>query len=211
MSVIQAMCARCNKTGMLLSSMVSSTNYICTKSRTLIPIVCTKQLPIWEQSENPALRINSLQQGNKKDVLEYKLSNEDIWKSRYSDTSSKIDLNYHCIPDQYLNKEIMKVNDQWLPMGRGLFYNGSDTPIKCEVHTDKITTCHALTCSSPKNNTDKQSEGSQAGRPSEDTLEKTAVILAKELIKIFIAKPDYTLYRQDIVFENRISNKVLLI
>ena len=83
--------------------------------------------------------------------------------------------------------------------------------IKCEMHTDKITTCHTLTCSSPKNNTDKQSEGSQAGRPSEDTLEKTAVILAKELIKIFIAKPDHTLYRQDIVFENRISNKVLLI
>merc|ERR1712080_255521 len=55
----------------------------------------------------------------------------------------------------------------------------------------------------------KYSESKDNRSPSEETLKKVAKDLCKELTKILIQKPDYHLYREDIVFENRIHNKVV--
>jgi hypothetical protein len=107
------------------------------------------------------------------------------------------------------NRTNIIVKDDWLPISHGLFYNANTSQKEFYPITDGANHSNKFTCSSEKKSAENSKESSNNGVPSEDKLENVAATLTRELVGIFIKRPDYTIYRHDIVLENRISNKVL--
>ena len=89
-----------------------------------------------------------------------------------------------------------------------MFYSTSKFPydshpaIDNKVHTTNFS-------SSKANNNSETADGNKDNKvPSEETLENTAAALLQDLTGIFVKYQHSDLYRPDIVFENRINNKV---
>ena len=105
----------------------------------------------------------------------------------------------------------IKIKSEWLPVRDGLFYNSNNFQHEYHPATNSLVHTNQFTCSVKDNNSDKSEGNNNSKVPNEDTLENTAAILLKELTGIFVKSHEYQIYRSDIVFENRIKDKVSLI
>ena len=211
MSVMQLLFLRCNASGSWLYYVATNTNSISTISRHVLPTVSATKFTSWEKNSNSFIRTPRLQETkncfSKDELL---IEKHDKWKYYKKSLSSPM-IEPVCPSSQTTEKRtIITVKDDWVPISHGLFYNTSTSHKECYPTTDRANHANKVTCSSEKKSVENSKESSNKGLPSEDTLETAAAILTRELVAIFVKKPDYLIYRRDIVLENRISNKVLL-
>lgn len=209
MSVIQRLCLRYNGPGAWLYSVTTNTNSVCTITRNVFPVVNTVQFPTCEKNLYPHTKIQRFQEAEKGSIKDY--------------LSSPIYINFSCpknslsrnkiLPDNILHqhdeKEKVKLDDGWLSIGHGLFYNTSDPQAECYSGSNRTKFINNFSSTKEKREAEKGKEAKNNGLPSEETLENTAAILTRDLTGFFVQRPDYNIFRHDLVFENRIHNKVI--
>ena len=210
MSVMQLLFLRCNASGTWLYSVATNTNSISTISRHVFPTVSATKFTSWEKNSNPFIRIPQLKKTkncvSKDDLLS---ETDENWKCYRTSLSPQV-IEYVCTSSQTIgNRTTITVKDDWVPISHGLFYNTNTSQKECYPTTYRLNHANTFACSSEKKSASNSKESSNKGLPSEDTLETTAAHLTRELVGLFVKKPDYLIYRHDIVLENRISNKVL--
>ena len=208
MSVIQLLCIRCSGSGSWLHSVANTKNTISTLSRNVLPVVNSAQFPFCEnKSLDSYVRIRQLKD-TQNSFSKEELLNEKHWSSQYLENFSKQRIGSIDITNPLVKAKHNKLNSECLPIGHTLFFDISDSQINCHGGTHSTKVINNFSRSSEKNNTDKSTEDSDNDLPTEETLEKAAAVLVRVLTAIFVKQHDYRIYRHDILFENRIKNKV---
>ena len=194
-----------------LYSVATNSNTMCTISRKVLTTVSTTQSYTSKKNPNPYPKIRRLK-ATKNLVSKEEWLIQQNWEVRYPEHSLSrqvIDPIFISNKSSY-NESQLRIKKEWLPIGQGLFYNKGDNQVKCRPDLDKETYINNFSSTSVKNDTEGANTSNKDGLPNDETLERAAAVLAKELTGIFVSNPDYTIYRKDIVFENRINNKVIL-
>ena len=208
MSVMQLVFLRCNGSRGLLYSVTSQANSIGTINRNVTLAVNACRFPSGEKKLKHPNRFQAVKQA-KSDISKDSFTIKTHRKLRHA---SKISSGEHASALNRQNQERAKdhiiIKSEWLPVRDGLFYNSTNFQNEHHPATNSLVHTNQFTCSAKDDNSDKSEGNNNSKVPNEDTLENTAAILLKELSGIFVKSPEYQIYRSDIVFENRIKDKV---
>ena len=212
MSVMQHLCLRCHGLRVWGYHVVTNTNSICSLIRNVSPLASAVPYPASEQSIIPKLRRPQLQEPEScliKDIFSSPSKSTPIYPIK--SLSRQRILPHNESNQQDYTKENVTTDYQLLSIGHGLFYNVSDSQTKACSRVNKRVTSLSdnFSSSKVKRESEKEKGKNKKGLPSEETLEKIATVLTRDLTKLFVQRPDYSIFRHDMVFENRIHNKVL--
>ena len=208
MSGLQLILVRCNASGGLFYSITSKTNAIGTINRNVTLAVSASRFSPSEKRLQHHYQFPAVKEP-KCDITQDNFiikTHSRLQESNDSTRDKAIITLDSLLHDKA--KENIKIKSEWLPVGQGLFYSTSKFPhdshpaIYNKVHTTNFSSSKA------KNNSETADGNKDNKVPSEETLENTAAALLQDLTGIFVKYQHSDLYRPDIVFENRINNKV---
>ena len=209
MSVTQLLSLRCKCIGAYLSSAAANASSVCTTTRYIFPAICMVPFSTCKKTllinQNTKLRIKGTEQDVIKDYFLSPINANSIYQPNSSSHQSLLAFS---IKRQDNDKKIRTVNG-WVPINYGLFYSISEPQFVC--NTNKNASSHEISINSfgsSQVKSEGQKQTNSNDLPSEETLESVAAILTKDLTGIFVQRPDYRIYRHDIILENRIHNKV---
>ena len=206
MSVTQLLSLRCNGIGACLPSAAANISSVCTTIRHLFPAICMVPFSTCEQKllKNQGLKLGI--QRTEKAMIKHYFPNQINAGYQPNSLSHQRLIPFSIRVEDHENRKI-KIEDDWLAIGHGLFYSISESQIKSITHRSASKYKKNNFCSSQVKEAQKDLTSNDL--PSEETLQRVAAILTKDLTGIFVHRPEYRIYRHDIVLENRIHNKVV--